>query len=507
MALHRKPKTFSLSGESRADIIRHLNNVYRGHSLSAYFAKLSTRQLDAIKRNGSLTTEEGKTIYAQEFDENYKPARGRPVGALNKTPRLTGEDFMRRFASLQRNAALFPNSRKYDVYRFVDKSWKKQNSTLYTAQEAWDYLFREHSTYGIPAEYLRYQFINTEDGLPEPEPEPEHEEKTEHGTEIGISEEEIKNILREEIPALLKAHALAAVEEINSAKDKAIREIPRKVRVEIETPKRKIILPEDEIEHRRYPLVLALVEKNVNVLLVGPAGTGKSEIPLRIADKLDRIAYPMSVGNQTSKGDILGFIHAGGDYITSAAREAYENSGSILICDEFDAGNANALTLMNQMLANKITGFPDAPEGIKKGKNSCVVATANTYGTGGNRLYARNQLDAATLDRFFVLQIDYDNALESYICGIPTNQVYELPQPSNLTPENILQITQEVRTVIERRNIPHIVSMRASIMGVKLCEIMPKNILLDGIIWRGMTPSVKEQIIAELSESTRGLIQ
>jgi hypothetical protein len=43
-----------------------------------------------------------------------------------------------------------------------------------------------------------------------------------------------------------------------------------------------------------------------------------------------------------------------------------------------------------------------------------VCAAANTYGTGADALYVgRNQLDAATLDRFYVVEMDYDRKLEA----------------------------------------------------------------------------------------------
>ena len=41
------------------------------------------------------------------------------------------------------------------------------------------------------------------------------------------------------------------------------------------------------------------------------------------------------------------------------------------------------------------------------------MATANTFGTGADPIYAgRNQLDGATLDRFVVIEMTYDAALE-----------------------------------------------------------------------------------------------
>jgi hypothetical protein len=44
------------------------------------------------------------------------------------------------------------------------------------------------------------------------------------------------------------------------------------------------------------------------------------------------------------------------------------------------------------------------------------MATANTYGTGAGAMYVgRNQLDAATLDRWYIVNMDYDKAFEERI--------------------------------------------------------------------------------------------
>jgi cobaltochelatase CobS len=55
-----------------------------------------------------------------------------------------------------------------------------------------------------------------------------------------------------------------------------------------------------------------------------------------------------------------------------------------------------------------------------KGERFSILAACNTYGTGSDLLFAgRNQLDAATLDRFYIVHIDYDQSLERAITGRP----------------------------------------------------------------------------------------
>jgi len=69
---------------------------------------------------------------------------------------------------------------------------------------------------------------------------------------------------------------------------------------------------------------------------------------------------------------------------------------------------------VNRALAN---GHLATPKGrVARHPDTVIIATANTYGTGANRQYVgRNQLDAATLDRFAggMIEADYSQEYEA----------------------------------------------------------------------------------------------
>ena len=164
------------------------------------------------------------------------------------------------------------------------------------------------------------------------------------------------------------------------------------------------------IQHREFETLLKIVVAGQPVVLVGPAGTGKSHAAEAVATALGMEFYAMSVGAQTSKSDLIGYMDANKNYQSTAFRKAYEEGGLFLL-DEIDAGNSNVLIQLNAALANGYMSFPD--QMIRRNDKFRFIASANTFGTGANRQYVgRNQLDAATLDRFAFLQWNIDPRVE-----------------------------------------------------------------------------------------------
>lgn len=211
------------------------------------------------------------------------------------------------------------------------------------------------------------------------------------------------------------------------------------------------------LKHKNLKKLIKLTNSNLNVLLVGMAGTGKTKGASQVAEALKLPFYCMSVGSQTSKSDILGYMNATGDYVRTAFRDAYENGG-VFVMDEIDAGNSNVLIVLNSALANDICSFPDKM--VKRHDDFRFIATANTYGNGADRTYVgRNQLDGATLDRFVVLEWEIDDALES-----------ALVKPYAMG-EVWLKTMRTFRRQVEDLGLRAIISPRATIKGAHELEL------------------------------------
>lgn len=189
-----------------------------------------------------------------------------------------------------------------------------------------------------------------------------------------------------------------------------------------------------KVQGRTHPLfekVLRLVRAGVNVLLVGPAGCGKSHLAHQVADALGRKFGTLHCSAGVSESAATGWllpVGEGGAFAFKPAQFAtlYSEGNSVFLLDEIDAADPNMLTVLNGALANGALHIPqcvDRPE-WKRGADAAIMAAANTFGTGADALYVgRNQLDAATLDRFYVVQMDYDAALEADIAGMDAPKV------------------------------------------------------------------------------------
>tara|TARA_R110002167_G_scaffold234388_1_gene439632 strand:- start:10533 stop:11741 length:1209 start_codon:yes stop_codon:yes gene_type:complete len=224
------------------------------------------------------------------------------------------------------------------------------------------------------------------------------------------------------------------------------------------------------LEHKSFPDVLKTLSAGVNIALVGPAGSGKTTIVSHAAKALELSFASQSVSAQSTVFDFFGYKSATGEYIGTLFRDKYENGGVFLL-DEFDAGNPNVLAALNQATANDYCPFPD--QMIKRHDDFIIVMAGNTFGGGGTIDYVgRNKIDAATLDRFAFIYVDYDEDLES---ALSTN-------------ENWCLAVQVYRKRAHDKKIRTIISPRATFHGEKLLAAgLSLEKVLDMVIFKGLS--------------------
>lgn len=282
------------------------------------------------------------------------------------------------------------------------------------------------------------------------------------------------------------------VKEVEAAGDAKITELNEilgtgaKLTVTTDTTKATV----KGLKHKQLKDLILMIGQRMPVLMVGMAGTGKTHAAAQTAEALKLPFYSMSVGAQTSKSDIIGYMHAGGGYVATLFRKAYE-TGGVFLMDEIDAGNANVLIQINSALSNEYCAFPDAM--VQKHADFAFIATANTYGNGANRQYVgRNQLDAATLDRFTVLGWEIDNALEKALVKNYANG------------ERWHKTLLELRKYVDKQTMRVLVTPRATLRGTLLLESgFPFEQVVDMAVLHAF-PSDKQKNAMEMMQKAWG---
>lgn len=167
----------------------------------------------------------------------------------------------------------------------------------------------------------------------------------------------------------------------------------------------------DEVKHEKYQLIKTCIENDIPVYLAGPAGSGKNFTLEQISWELGLDFYFTNSVQQEYK--LTGFIDAGGVFHETEFYKAFKNGG-IFFLDEIDASIPEVLVLLNAAIANRYFEFPNGR--IHAHKNFRVVAAGNTVGSGADEMYTgRLVLDQATLDRFAIIDFDYDKNIELHI--------------------------------------------------------------------------------------------
>lgn len=252
---------------------------------------------------------------------------------------------------------------------------------------------------------------------------------------------------------------------------KAVRTVEVKV---ASAPKVKV-----DKAHKCFERVLRYAANRKSVMLVGPAGSGKTTLAEQVAKALGLDFY-MS-GKCADEVKITGYMDGGGTYRTTAFRKAYE-FGGVFLFDEMDGWSPDALIAVNAPLAGSWGDFPDGM--VRRHPDFVAIGAANTFGRGADRQYVgREQLDAATLDRFAVIEVDYDEDLELAIA----------------CDRQWTEFVQKVRAAVSVAKVRHVVSPRASIEGgVMLAAGEPRKDVEEAYIWKGLDEPVRNRILASM---------
>lgn len=218
--------------------------------------------------------------------------------------------------------------------------------------------------------------------------------------------------------ALDESRVKAIVDEGIAA---AVGKIEPRVIHHVVTPRSDLKI--DEHTHPLFPKVLKLLAAGLTPLLVGPTGCGKTHLARQVARAMNLTYGEISGSAGVSESELTGWllpIAEGGrfEYMPAPFVTRYTTDNSLFCVDELDGFDPNMLLTCNTAIENGSFFIAKRYENpmVKRGANVHIVAAANTFGTGADMIYAgRNQLDEATLSRFYKVRMDYDQAFEKQV--------------------------------------------------------------------------------------------
>ena len=235
--------------------------------------------------------------------------------------------------------------------------------------------------------------------------------------------------------------------------------------------------------HEKFDTVLKFVANDEPVFLTGPAGSGKNYICKQVADALGLKFYFSNAVTQEYK--LTGFTDAMGNYHETQFYKAF-TEGGVFMLDEMDASIPEVLVILNAAIANRYFDFP-APIGYKEAHPDFrVIAAGNTTGHGADYSYVgRNQLDAASLDRFAIVEIDYSVEIEN---GLAVDL-------------ELADFCREFRKASKKVGVNVIVSYRAISRLAKMSQIMNLDEALKTCLVKDLEKDDLNIITNELHES------
>ncbi|AEF83599.1 ATPase, AAA family [Treponema primitia ZAS-2] len=170
--------------------------------------------------------------------------------------------------------------------------------------------------------------------------------------------------------------------------------------------------------------VAKLIEAGHPILLVGPAGCGKTRLFYDIAQKARKNIYRVNFDGGMTPDAFIGGVRLRSvkNPDGTATQETYflegpvvkaAKEGAWLLLDEIDKAQpeyAAALHAMIEDIHNPIVLNDDGGKTIKPHKDFRILATANTLGNMEDislGYYGSSPMSAAFKDRFAILQVDY----------------------------------------------------------------------------------------------------
>ncbi len=253
------------------------------------------------------------------------------------------------------------------------------------------------------------------------------------------------------------------------------------------------------VEGMVHPQVTQLatwLRAGVPVWAWSAAGSGKTHSARQIAVILEVEPYVISVDPTLTVSKLLGYRNvANGDYVEGFIYKAFKDGGLVAL-DEIDTGDPGVIASCNALLSNTHYLFPNG-ETVARHPKFHVLAMANSCGMGATAGYvARNRLDAATLDRFALIEFKWDAMLTRSLCGATQAGQAELWKPGKPAEQSVIDAYVAWYERVQKHvGSSVLVSPRAAINGCKALRAgVPTKEVIDALVLKLCTPDTVTRI-------------
>ena len=177
---------------------------------------------------------------------------------------------------------------------------------------------------------------------------------------------------------------------------------------------------EDAVHEKMKACLNVLKVAEMPLLMIGPAGSGKSYMAAKIAEACGATKF-FTQSKVSFDTDLKGYMDAYGNYVPTALYRAMkradvEGEKTAYFLDEIFAGDTSCLTVVNDLLSDGTMTFPNGE--TFSAKNLILMAADNTSGNGADNKYnTRNKADKSFLNRFGAVHVDYDKRVEKELAG------------------------------------------------------------------------------------------